>query len=608
MDKDQPHHVSEPLLPSCALSALWVGVPARYQGLADASRDYQPGREYMAFLQNLPTQPNRAGSQHSLLRSDKSVDDLSSQGESSSVTASRRNALNPDDTCALPDTRRHKKTSSAGRFFETAELSEAAASHEWSRSPRPAKCSHCDTLSILFTLTCTRCGLNWHKNCFPKVTLACGQGSRSPTERRVSMFGVSLQKQLEEQRREIPLILADVVDEIQRRGIQMKGLYRLCGAKSKIEEICELFERHTGDSHIPLDDAHPVNLTSVVKWYLRKLPEPLMTFELHPTWIRFGQKFSSGTVDESQIADLAAAIAQLPKANYETLRFLTLHLNRVSWFSSSNLMTPSNLSTVISPSLCWPQYCKFQMKSQSPTQANSAIQEAQYASKAIEILIANAHSIFNVDRAKDRAEFFMKYPQEEPSLAEDMVGDEEEEKEEECAELDDDSFSVQQPPTPDLLKSARKKNCAPPSECGSEESAVELFPARESGSRDQKGEQYTTCIIVASSAPPTPHPSQQRPVPVRKNVSVGLERSNYACGEVQLNLAEGQYFVPENGLQNTAEHSPAGKSTNSVFDYGNSSGYSTSECSRESESRSSSQRGSKKSTELFPKDKGVSYV
>ncbi|CAJ0959735.1 unnamed protein product, partial [Mesorhabditis belari] len=551
-----------------ALSALWVGVPARYQELADASRDYQPGREYMAFLQNLPQQPHRANSQHSLLRSDKSVDDLSSQGES----------------------------------------------------------------------------------CYPKITLVCGQGSRSPTERRISMFGVSLQKQLEEQKRDIPLILEDVIDEIQRRGLRMKGIYRTCGVKSKIEEICEMFERYTGTSHIPLNDVYPMNLASVVKLYLRKLPEPLMTFDLYGEWIRFGQQFSSTVdVDENDVNDLGCLIAKLPRVNYETLKFVILHLNRVSWFSSCNLMSPSNLSTVISPSLCWPQTCQ--------VQASSFIQDAHYVTKTVEIMIANAHSLFNVDRNVDRVDFFTKYPQEEPDCGKNGDGEERDtsvvDEEEQDQEEYDDSFCMQQPPTPDLLKSARKANGAPPSECGSEGSSTGITgafmnrsdnpPSRFRGS--DKRESFTTCIIVApstTSAPPTPNfmntqPStstQQQKIPARKQISVGAEGSHYACGDIVLNVSEGQFFVPENGIIQNGDRSPAGKSNHSVFDYGSSSGYSTSECSRESDvisqnsthsssihpihpihpthpippsTRSPTQRSSKRS-EILSTDKGFSYV
>uniref|UniRef100_A0A0K0DN71 Phorbol-ester/DAG-type domain-containing protein n=1 Tax=Angiostrongylus cantonensis TaxID=6313 RepID=A0A0K0DN71_ANGCA len=90
--------------------------------------------------------------------------------EVGSILPYRRNALNPEDEGQLPDTKRHKKTSIAGRLYETSELSDIALSHHVQRTVQPSKCSHCDTLSILYTVQCIDCGSQWHKTCFPKVS------------------------------------------------------------------------------------------------------------------------------------------------------------------------------------------------------------------------------------------------------------------------------------------------------------------------------------------------------------------------------------------------------------------------------------------------------
>ncbi|VDK67618.1 unnamed protein product, partial [Cylicostephanus goldi] len=108
------------------------------------------------------------------------------------------------------------------------------------------------------------------------------------------------------------------------------GIYRTCGVKSKIEEICEAFERCQGESTVDLEHVHPMNLASVIKLYLRKLPEPLMTFEAYGDWIRFGKK-CTGESDEAQLEELKRLCRRMPRCNYETLKHLMLHLNRVTW-------------------------------------------------------------------------------------------------------------------------------------------------------------------------------------------------------------------------------------------------------------------------------------
>lgn len=57
--------------------------------------------------------------------------------------------------------------------------------------------------------------------------------------------------------------------------------------KSKIEQTCVSFEQAGHEADIDLADVHPMNLASVVKLYLRKLPEPLMTYELYREFLDF---------------------------------------------------------------------------------------------------------------------------------------------------------------------------------------------------------------------------------------------------------------------------------------------------------------------------------
>ncbi|KAK5974902.1 RhoGAP domain protein, partial [Trichostrongylus colubriformis] len=194
-----------------------------------------------------------------------------------------------------------------------------------------------------------------------------------------------------------------------------------------------------------------MNLASVVKLYLRKLPEPLMTYELYNEWIRFGIKHNDEPDDE-HLEELKRLSRRLPLCNYETLKHLMLHLNRVTWFQESNLMGPSNLSTVVAPSLIW----------QPSTSADhtAAILDAQHANRTVQCFITHAFTIFGVDRTKDWDEFFTKYALEEPPKEEDAgnVSDDEDIVDEDVIDLEDDEqLFVPQPPTPDLLKSTRRE-------------------------------------------------------------------------------------------------------------------------------------------------------
>ncbi|VDL83035.1 unnamed protein product, partial [Nippostrongylus brasiliensis] len=471
-----------------------------------------------------------------------------------------------------------KSSVPAGRLFEASELTETALSHRVQRTVQPSKCSHCDTLSILYTVQCTDCGAQWHKTCFPKTTQTCGQPAR-PSDRRMSIFGVSLQGHLEMQQRSVPLIIESTIHELQKRGMRVKGIYRTCGVKSKIEEICEAFERCSSDENVDLEHVHPMNLASVVKLYLRKLPEPLMTYELYNEWIRFGVvsclsyisliifqtsrkiswhvalkivfPFSWEEPEESHLEELKRLTRRLPMCNYETLKHLMLHLNRVTWFQESNLMGPSNLSTVVAPSLVW----------QPSTSADhtAAIIDAQHANRTVQCFITHAFAIFGMDRTKDWDEFFSAYALEEPPkwscthcLQEEDAGnvsDDEDIVDEDVIDLeDDDQLFLPQPPTPDLLKSTRRERADErASSCqGSPEDQKRRF---ERVDRREKRRSYTTSILIS--------PNAERPTAITKQKSLGETAALNLSADIAVEASKAQLVHPSRdgkGIQRRQSH------------------------------------------------------
>lgn len=65
----------------------------------------------------------------------------------------------------------------------------------------------------------------------------------------------------------------------------LQGIYRLSAVKSKVDQLCEEFEKYGND--IKLDSINPNIIANVLKLYLRQLPQPLFTFDLYPDFIRY---------------------------------------------------------------------------------------------------------------------------------------------------------------------------------------------------------------------------------------------------------------------------------------------------------------------------------
>ena len=86
-------------------------------------------------------------------------------------------------------------------------------------------------------------------------------------------------------------------------ALDVQGLYRLSGAKSRMERICQLFEAVA--DRVDLSEQSPHLVASVLKLYLRKLPEPLMTFALYDEFISITRVSHSSTFKQLQCVPCA---------------------------------------------------------------------------------------------------------------------------------------------------------------------------------------------------------------------------------------------------------------------------------------------------------------
>lgn len=96
-------------------------------------------------------------------------------------------------------------------------------------------------------------------------------------------------------------------------------------------------------------DVHVV--ASVLKAYLRSLPEPLLTFGHYNEFMEVAQIVN----DQHRKAAILNIINQLPEGNYNNLKYLMKFLTRLSEKNQQNKMSTQNIAIVMSPNLLWPQ-------------------------------------------------------------------------------------------------------------------------------------------------------------------------------------------------------------------------------------------------------------
>ncbi|XP_061658859.1 rho GTPase-activating protein 22-like isoform X2 [Syngnathoides biaculeatus] len=147
--------------------------------------------------------------------------------------------------------------------------------------------------------------------------------------------------------RSVPLVVEQCVAFIRERGLQEVGLFRQPGQARLVRELQEAFdagERPTFDSNT---DVHTV--ASLLKLYLRQLPEPLVPFSHYQDFLLSGQKLSS---DRTQgLGELRNLLQGLPVANFNLIKFICQFLNEVQSHSKGNKMSCQNLATVFGPNI-----------------------------------------------------------------------------------------------------------------------------------------------------------------------------------------------------------------------------------------------------------------
>ncbi|XP_039213617.1 rho GTPase-activating protein 21 isoform X3 [Crotalus tigris] len=146
----------------------------------------------------------------------------------------------------------------------------------------------------------------------------------------------------------IPRIVEICCNLVEERGLQYTGIYRVPGNNVAISNMQEELNKGMTDIDLQDDKWRDLNvISSLLKSFLRKLPEPLFTNERYATFIDANRKEDP----VERLKTLKSLIHDLPEHHYETLKFLCAHLKIVAEHSEENKMEPRNLAIVFGPTL-----------------------------------------------------------------------------------------------------------------------------------------------------------------------------------------------------------------------------------------------------------------
>ncbi|XP_020773556.2 rho GTPase-activating protein 26 [Boleophthalmus pectinirostris] len=176
-------------------------------------------------------------------------------------------------------------------------------------------------------------------------------------------------------------VMKKFIYAVETRGIDEQGLYRIVGVSSKVQKLLSLAMDPKTCADVELDSTEweIKTITSAIKFYLRMLPAPLMTYQYQRSFIKAAKLDNP----DARVTEIHALVHRLPEKNRQMLELLMKHLANVASHHQHNLMTVANLGVVFGPTLLRPQ-----------EETVAAIMDIKFQNIVVEILIEHHEKIF----------------------------------------------------------------------------------------------------------------------------------------------------------------------------------------------------------------------
>ncbi|KFV61474.1 Protein FAM13A, partial [Dryobates pubescens] len=199
------------------------------------------------------------------------------------------------------------------------------------------------------------------------------------------VFGVSL-LELQQQglsKNGIPIVVWNIVEYLTQHGMTQEGLFRVNGSMKMVEQLRLQYER--GEEVELGKDGDVYSAASLLKLFLRELPDGIITSALHPRFIQLYQDTRNDMQKESNLKEL---LQELPDAHYCLLKYLCQFLIKVAEHHVENRMNLCNLATVFGPN-CFHVPSGFE-----------GIKEQEICNKIMTKMLENYNTLFEFEGLK----------------------------------------------------------------------------------------------------------------------------------------------------------------------------------------------------------------
>ncbi|XP_077359231.1 rho GTPase-activating protein 23-like isoform X2 [Festucalex cinctus] len=145
----------------------------------------------------------------------------------------------------------------------------------------------------------------------------------------------------------VPQIVEMCCGAVEATGLEYTGIYRVPGNNAMVSNLQEHLNKGF-DINTAEERCQDLNvISSLLKTFFRKLPEPLFTDDKYNCFI------DANRIEDTRdrLKTMKKLIHDLPDHYYHTLKFLVCHLKRVADHSEKNKMEPRNLALVFGPTI-----------------------------------------------------------------------------------------------------------------------------------------------------------------------------------------------------------------------------------------------------------------
>ncbi|KAI0369852.1 GTPase activating protein [Pilatotrama ljubarskyi] len=205
-------------------------------------------------------------------------------------------------------------------------------------------------------------------------------------------FGVSLAEQMARDDVDVPPIVVKCCEAIEKYGLTTQGVYRIGGTHSKVLKLKEKLDRDLDSVNLDAEEwsSDISNVTSVLKLWLRELPDPLFTSSQHADFLEAARNEN----ERARHIRLHERVNALPDPNYSTLKYLMGHLHKVVQHEAQNAMSVQNLAIVFGPTL-------FGQGQPGLNGQMNGMADASLQNKAVETILEHYTDIF-VDEGEEQ--------------------------------------------------------------------------------------------------------------------------------------------------------------------------------------------------------------